>query len=310
MGRQFLSGARLAAVFLAALLAAPLAHADATDICFNYYNAQDYARAENEARALLQRGGLDRVGEMLAHLCLGKALSAQGRARDALPAFQQLEALSQSTKELVAAYVWLGSVYQGVGDLDRAELYDRRALKAARELGDKSLEASMLSNLGLVAQARGDTERALALYQESLALQSDGAKKPTILNNMAVIYLDRKDYAKAVTKLRQAIEINRKNGDAHSLARYQLNLGDVLRRQGKLKDAEKELTAGYNAIRLIGDKSWEAAACGKLAALSFEKNDVVLGRPWREWGEEGVALYRAIGDNASADALAKIIAQE
>ncbi|MDO9011865.1 MAG: tetratricopeptide repeat protein [Gallionella sp.] len=65
------------------------------------------------------------------------------------------EALSQSTEELALSYSWLGLIYDGLNDLDHAELYDQRALKAFRELGDNKREAITLSNLALVVQHRG-----------------------------------------------------------------------------------------------------------------------------------------------------------
>jgi tetratricopeptide (TPR) repeat protein len=286
------------------LIAVPQANADAFDVaktCFNFHSAQDYARAESEAKRLVKRKGLSREEQRYAYLCLGRAYIDTGRNQAALPTFQQVETLSRTTEELATAYNFLGSTYANLNDLDRAEWYDQRALKAYRELGYKSNEAATLNNLAQVVEKRGDVDRALALYQEALALEPDEAQKPSILNNIAMIYSSRKEYDKAADMLRQALEIARRNGNAHGTAMYQLNLGNILYRSGKLEAAEVELMAGLNAIRLVGDKDWEAAACMYLAWLEKAKQDT---RAAKQWYAKAEKFYREIGDVSGADKMA------
>ncbi|MEQ1917402.1 MAG: hypothetical protein ABL856_11810, partial [Gallionella sp.] len=105
-------------MLLAGLIGPALAQEGITDNCFNFLNAQDYTRAEFEAKQLLQRGSLDRVEERLTQMCLGQAYSNIGRTQDALPALQRVEALSQTTQELALAYNWLGLTYAKLNDLD------------------------------------------------------------------------------------------------------------------------------------------------------------------------------------------------
>jgi tetratricopeptide (TPR) repeat protein len=290
---------------IASLLFSGLAQADA-NTCFNFLNAQDYARAESEAKQLLQGGNLNRVDERPAQLCLGRAYDNMGRNNDALPAFQRVEALSQTTQELAVAYGLLGLTYANLNDLDRAELYDQRALKASRELGDKQNECTALNNLAVVANARGDMERALKLYRESLSMKPE-AKQASTLSNIALIHSDRKEYKQAIKLLRQAIDIDRRNGDAHSVAMWQINLGAILHNAKQYPAAEKELLTGLNAIRLVGDKGWEADACKKLGWLA--NNDPKKSAvETRQWFEKAEALYREIGDTSSADEISKLLA--
>lgn len=297
----------LSFITLLGLAVTSVVHASDIEACFNYLNAQDYAHAEQTGRALLQRTDLARTEQRDAHLCLGRAYSERGGTRDALLEFQQVESLSQNTKELAVAYGFLGLTYSHLNDLDRAELYDQRAIKAFRELHNKSSEASTLNNLAIVVEKRGDVDRALTLYQKALALEPDKAKKPAMLSNIALIHYKRNDYAKAERLLRQAIEIDRRNGNAHDVAKWQLNLGDILRRDGKIKEAEKELMAGYNAIHLIGDKAWEAQACWNLAQLTLANKNT---QPAIEWARKAEALYREIGDTEKADMLAEMLADQ
>lgn len=293
---------------IAGLLLPGLAQADAIDTCFNFLNAQDYARAESEAKQLLQGSNLSRVDERYAQLCLGRAYSNIGRTQDSLPAFLRVEALSQTTEELALAYNWLGSTYTYLDDLDHAELYNQRALKAFRKLGDKQNEARTLNNLARVVETRGDLERALQLYREALSMKPE-SEQATTLSNIAFIHSARKEYKQAIKLLRQAIAIDRRNADAHSTAIHQINLGDILRQAKQYPAAEKELLAGLNAIRLVGDKGWEASACYKLGWLTND-DPKKSSADARQWMERAEALYREIGDAASADEIANMLAEK
>lgn len=286
---------RLTPLILAAaagLAGIPIAQADSAAACFNFLNAQDYPRAQAEARRLLKTKGLGRVEERVAQLCLGRALLQTGQSRAALAPLQRVETLSQSTEELAPTYNWLGSVYSSLGDLERAELYAQRAIKGFRELGKKSHEASSLNNLAGVVKKKGDVERALTLYRQALDLEPDEAKKPTELNNIAMIHVDRGEYAEAMRLLRQALDIDRHQGNAHEAAMMQLNLGNILREQGDLTAAEKELLAGLAATQLIGDKHWEATAYRYLGHLRYAQDRLAEAK---ELTQKAIEISRATG---------------
>ncbi|MGZ8967446.1 MAG: tetratricopeptide repeat protein [Gallionella sp.] len=279
------------------------AQAAITDPCFNFLNAQDYARAESEAKQLLQGGNLNRVDERNSLICLGRAYLNMGRAHDALPVFQRVEALSQSSEGLAGSYNSLGAVYYALHDLDRSELYAQRYLKLARELG-KSEEAIALGSLGVLAQERGDIERALNLFRESLSITPKAEQGP-ILQNIAGIHSSRKEYPQAIKLLREAIEIDSSKGDIHSTARHKINLGAALVDDKQYAAAEKELLAGLNAIRLVSDKSWEAFACEQLGLLAKINPKKTMKEAW-EWMDKAKTIYREIGDEVSVNRIAQL----
>jgi tetratricopeptide (TPR) repeat protein len=292
-------------LFAAVLLGISLSSLAQADVqaCFNFLNAQDYARAEYEAKQILQRGNLTRTDAGYAQLCLGRAYSSMGRWQDALPAFQRVEDLSQNTEELMHAYNGLGLSYSNLNDLGRADFYDQRYLNAARKLGDKTEVAAAQNNLASVANKSGDTERALNLYLELLTMLPK-AKQANTLNNIATIHADRKEYPQAIGLLRQAIEIDRSNGDTHQTAIYQINLGQILTDDKQYEPAEKELRSGLNAIRLVGDKDWEAEACSNLGALAKNQNKFSIAR---DWYVTAAGIYRELGDGVRANGIAEKI---
>lgn len=292
-----------AVLFIAAVVSlgtASVAQAGIADVCFKFIAAQDYPRALSEAKSLLKRKGLARVDEREIQMCFSKANLGTDHFREALPALLRVEALSRSTEELAVAYYTLGLTYHGVADLDRAELYTQRAIKAFRELGDKGRESTSLNNLGNIVQARGDLNQALTLFMESLALAPDESTKPPTLNSIAMIYLAVNQFDGAAKLLRQAIDILRREGDFQHAAIMQINLGDALVKQGELVEAERELTAGLNAVQLIGDYKWVATACISLAELEERRQDIPAARAWYRKAE---LINRALGQTAKADAV-------
>lgn len=231
---------------IASLLLSGLAQADTTDSCFNFLNARDYARAENEAKQLLQGGHLDRIDERNAQLCLGKAHSSTRRDQEALTAFQQVASLSQSTEEFAPAYMFLGSAYYHMNDLVLGELYYQRALKAYRELGNERFANIALFNLA--------------------GLANDFSSK-------ASHHLAHDEYKSAINLYRQAIAICRRSGDTVQTAYHQIKLGDTLRLDKQYGEAEKELRSGLTVVHLQDSKNWEVDACIALGWLAVADNN-------------------------------------
>jgi predicted ATPase/class 3 adenylate cyclase len=65
----------------------------------------------------------------------------------------------------------LGNFALPLGDYPRALACYEEALALRRELGDQAGSAMLLNNLGFLAQDRGDSQRAMALHEEALALR-------------------------------------------------------------------------------------------------------------------------------------------
>jgi tetratricopeptide (TPR) repeat protein len=265
--------------------------------CFNFIVTQEYARAQSEAQSVLQWSSIGREDQRAAHLCLGLAYGNMGQANDAFTALVKTKSLSQSTWEHAIVNAALGRTYSQLADLDKAELYDSHALNLYKTLGAKAAQISVLNLLASVVKDKKDEERALALYQEALSI---GPNQPVTLNNIAMIYLQRNEYVKADELIHEALDIARHFHQADDVYRLQINLGDSLRQQGKLKEAKNELMSGLKGLHLltVKDKGWEAKACRNLGALAKNQNKTSQAR---DWYVKAAAIYRSIGDRKNAN---------
>lgn len=279
---------------------------DEIKVCRNYLDVQDFARAEVAANKILQSEKLSRKEQFWTQLCLANAYADSGQVQKARPVFEKVESLAESKAELLQSYSSSFRVYLALREFDRAELYAQRGVNLAKELDSKGSQAANLSNLASVALARGDAKHAVALYQQVLDMEVDESRQAIVLSNIASAYSGHEQYLEATKYQRQALKLARKSGNSHQTAQFQILLGGLLSDQGKLSDAEKELTAGLSTMRLLGDKKGEADACLYLGIIAGNRKK---GPQMIDWYKKAEALYREIGYVADADQLAKLISE-
>lgn len=292
---------RLILPIIAALFA-PVAQADFADACNNFLQAQDYPRALEESASRLKAKKLSRENEYSAHLCRGRALNNLGQPKAALPEFKRVEALSRSQEELLLAYNWLGSTYSDLRDLSNTELYYNRELQIAHALGYKKSEATALNNLATVYGKKGDPDKALAFYQMSLDIRENESDKVATYINIAGIYSDRGDHAKAIETLLKTVEITRRTGDYHRQAIVQIHLGSIYVIKGEYAKAEESLIAGLEGAKNLGDRANEAGGCIALAGAHLARRNPVEARKYLERGEK---YYRDNGNAAEIQEIEK-----
>ncbi|MCG3260192.1 MAG: tetratricopeptide repeat protein, partial [Candidatus Heimdallarchaeota archaeon] len=84
------------------------------------------------------------------------------------------------------------------------------ALQIAEQLGDLSVKATILYNIGSIHSAQGNYPEALRRYEEALQINEqlgDLKRKATNLNNIGTIYYAQGNYPEALKKIEEALEI-------------------------------------------------------------------------------------------------------
>ncbi|MDI9561669.1 MAG: tetratricopeptide repeat protein, partial [Pseudomonadota bacterium] len=239
------------------------------DKCFNYSKAGDYQRAIEAGKKAVKLYPKDYD----AHYCLSNGYLLIGQLELALSYMKKAEKFAFSKKDLMVTYNRFGVIYERIGDLDNAIMYNSKSMSMARESGNAKDIATALNNLAGNYKNKDDTEKALEYYEESLGLRTDEADKATTYNNIAVIYCEKGDYRKAVGYLEKAIDIHSRTGNYRSLAIDILNLGNAYR---GMKDYDRGLTKlseGLAMIQKLGDKYWEAYAYQCIGWLYRDKGD-------------------------------------
>jgi len=263
------------------------------DACFNFYDAGDYRRAIEAGKIAVQKY----PNSLNAHYCLGGSYRMVGEFKLALEHMKRAESLTSDKKDLMRIYNQVGIIYGRMGYLDDALLYYSRSLKLARDLGNKSAQASVLNNIALIYRYKGELDKALGYFEESLRLQTDEKEKATTYNNIALIYEDKGNYQKAVEYFQKAIEIGERYGDYHRVSQRKLNLGDTYRRMRDYEKAEKYILEGLKGVKKVGDKYLEAVGYKYLGWLYTDKGDKKTAK---DYLTRAYNLYKSIGAERDA----------
>lgn len=261
--------------------------------CINYRKAGDYQKAIEAGKKAVKLYPKNSD----AHFCLGKAYVKTGNLRNALIELKMAEQFEKDRKNLGYIYSWLGSTYADMGDFDNAFFYHSKSLSIAKDFGDKQEESNELNNLAALFHQKGELDKALKYYEQSLKLESDEKEKAPTLNNIAMIYNQKEDYKKAEEYLLKAIEISTRAGDYHGAAKRMLNLGDTYRLSKNFSKTEKTINEGLKRILKIGDKYGEATAYKYLGWLYRDMGNI---KSAKEYFTKAYELYNSIGAKEGA----------
>ncbi|MCA9690562.1 MAG: tetratricopeptide repeat protein, partial [Myxococcales bacterium] len=186
----------------------------------------------------------------------------------------------------------LGTVHQILGDLERAEEYNRRALEIReRALGPHHPDVGLtLRELGHVAQLRKDFAGAERLYRSALTVQEaalgpDHAEVALTLGALGVVLREQGSLDEALATHERALAVAQRSlGDHPEVARYHTNLGATLARLGRLEDALAQHRSGLELReRLLGPDHH---------ALEESLNNLGMALERRGAYEEALAHYR------------------
>jgi serine/threonine-protein kinase len=143
------------------------------------------------------------------------------------------------------SYERLGMVYEGEGDLERAEATYRESIERHRRLSNQQALAGPLSFLGNIKTKKGEYAEAETLMREALDLTRKfvGANHPQVatrLNYLASLLLLRGNYVEAEAAVRSALEIQQRVlPEGHvDFARSWTIMGEILTRKGETSRAE------------------------------------------------------------------------
>jgi DNA-binding NtrC family response regulator/tetratricopeptide (TPR) repeat protein len=234
-------------------------------------------------------GGGDTNASFQAQYVLGRAQLARGDMVAARVSLERAFARSSCDNERAASLAQLAETSYVVGDLDEAARKAREASTLATDVaimldasntsgkvmlaraqwseaeahfaGNESTAAAAELDL---AQLRARVNRAIALLSKGQAetargildaVLQDGERRHDLratafaLSNLAVLAIERHDYADALTLSERAIETRRRLGDKVGLARVVTNLAELRLRLGLLPEAEQTLAFGRHALR-------------------------------------------------------------
>jgi CHAT domain-containing protein/tetratricopeptide (TPR) repeat protein len=176
----------------------------------------------------------------------GRTMEAGEDFRRALDLFTELSDLAQQAETGYNLGFWQ---YYEKADLEGAQASLARTLDLQERLGARDDQGPALNVLGLVAQARGETDEALRLFGRALDLArrtGSGSLEVSVLRNIASVHRSRGDLEQALSGYAAALASGR--GGVGTRAR---TLHDMASLYFELGDLEKAEDAYRQAVELL-----------------------------------------------------------
>jgi len=178
--------------------------------------------------------------------------------------------------ELKESYVYnnLGIIYQQIGDKNQSIDYYKKSLEICKSLDRKDLCVSKYNNIASVYESFDhNLDSALLYYTKSLEMimnDSLDISKPTILANLANIYIQKNNYLLADSLLNEASKISYLNlNSEYSILEYRARLAF------KRNDCELSKKHAQQVIDLAHTNSYKEHELKGLEVLitCYEKNN-------------------------------------
>jgi tetratricopeptide (TPR) repeat protein len=172
-------------------------------------------------------------------------------------------------------------------------------LRAARQLGLRDAEATLLRLLGQELAARGQGREATLHYEQALAIaraQEDTRLAALLLGELSPLYREQGEYARATEAAEQAlasfVDLDDQPGQRSALE----SLGLARRRQGQLDGALEALERSLALARTSGDRRGEAAALYSLGSTAQLRGNYGAAL---EHYRAALAIAESLGDQAA-----------
>ncbi|MGZ3873422.1 MAG: tetratricopeptide repeat protein [Mucilaginibacter sp.] len=174
---------------------------------------------------------------------------------------------------LVQSYSTIASIYTTLGQPGEALRYYQQALLINKKLDNKSVEYTLLNNIGERYRLMGKYKEAIKAYNESLL----GAKIPYNIeleqSNLADSYARLGDYPQALSYAFKSLAGAKKIGDTEGIAWIDGILGRIYVKINKPDSALYFATQGLNAGRQTGTIEYMRDNFSALADAYAQKRD-------------------------------------
>jgi CHAT domain-containing protein len=208
----------------------------------------------------------------------GEILQLLGNSAAAQVCYQQAQTLNRKTKDLLEQaklFNNLSYLHFIVGNSNEAERNARAALKLARTIHNRALEAEALNNLGEAlslndrTQAREPEQQALAIWRE---LDDPRGQAITSIS-LGYNYKDAGQPEKAFRSFAEALSLARQSKDLGVECQALAAVANINRKTGNNQAALESYEAAKAIAERIGDQTVLAMSIGGIGSIYLEMGE-------------------------------------
>jgi tetratricopeptide (TPR) repeat protein/transcriptional regulator with XRE-family HTH domain len=253
---------------------------------------------------------------------LGQAAAWLEAERPNLHAAIDHAAASGRHRHAVQISAAMGEFLRTRGHWDQSAALHRSALAAARTAEDRTGEASVLHELGILRTLAGDYRAATASLTQAVSLYDSLGDRPnqvSALNQLGFVQVLTGNYPAAIASHQHALALARSSGDRRAEAVSLKYLSFPQQHTGDYNASAANLTAALELYRSLGNRLGEGDTLNSLGELQTLTGDYQaaetnlrqaleishdLGdRPYQGWGLNALgALQTQTGDYPAAAA--------
>ena len=190
-------------------------------------------------------------------------------------------ASQSSTSAYLKALHASGTLAWRLGDITVARSQLEAALALSRELGDRTGEGRVLSNLGGVAIHQADDVSAQAFLEQAVAIhQATGNRgmEARVLNNLAALAVTRGRFLEAQSAAERSLELSRALDNPMEEATSLSHLGFLAQHNGEFAQARMLHERALATAREFGVREFELELVRHLGEIALAQGDLALAR--------------------------------
>ena len=193
-------------------------------------------------------------------------------------------------------YGGLGTVYESVGENEKAREYHERALAITKEIGDTKGEATCYRNLEIFFRTAGEHKKAKEYHQRALAIAKEiGDRRGEAYGygGLGTTFHSVGDYEKAREYYKKSLAIGKEIGDRNGEAICYGNLGTLYVSVGEYEMGREHLEKSLTIINEIGDRNLEASCHTNLGIAHRSVGEYGKAKKHQE---RALAIMKEIGE--------------
>ena len=176
-------------------------------------------------------------------------------------------------------------------------------LTAVKQAGDRRDEGICLGNLGYIYERRGEHEKALVWYEQSLKINCelvDRKQEGILLNNIAEVYRQQGKHELALQQYEQSLSIMQELSDRKEECTTLNNIGMLYKTRGDNKTALHYYKQCLSIAQEVGHKILEGRTINNIAVIYREQGKYSKAL---EYHEQALAIAQELGDRAGEAAI-------
>lgn len=277
----------------------------------------DKNRLVERLDSLMSCSKIDEKSYVMAVMSVGTLFRKQGNINYAVElyleivsCYEQEQSLTDMEKRsLVKFYIPLGASHEELGMWNKAMDYYMKALSIAENLGMEANKAMLYNNIANVYIKRKELDRAEEFLQKSLSINRVLQIKEELFvnyNNLGHIYFERKDYDKSLDYALQALQQLDSMNDAYYYYFEQTNIAELY-----ICKKDYRLAVSYLRNAMIHQEKFGFNS-------DLVQTYLVLGTAFNEMGgkvdsvyfylEKALELSRTLGNRYEESAILKRLA--